>query len=41
MEYFGKGFEIDFDATLNWLEEQSESYSKEVLKYQIKEFRKI
>lgn len=41
MKYLGKGFDIDFDSAVEWLEKQADSYSKEVLKYQIKEFEKI
>lgn len=38
-EYFGRGFTLDCDAALHWLENEPESREKAVLKYQLNAFR--
>lgn len=40
-EYFGKGFNLDIEATLAWLETQENSFYKQVLKYQLKNIEKL
>lgn len=40
-EYFGKGFNLDIEAALAWLETQENSFYKEVLKYQLKNIEKL
>ena len=41
VKYFGKGFNVDIDKALAWLEIEAESREKEVLKYQIKRYKDI
>ncbi len=40
-EYFGKGFNLDIEAALAWLETQENSFYKQVLKYQLKNIEKL
>lgn len=40
-EYFGKGFDLDFDKALEWLKGEHESFYKDVLNYRIHEIKKI
>lgn len=41
LNYFGKGFELNVSAALEWLDKETNSREKEVLMYQIKKFQKI
>ena len=41
LNYFGKGFELNVPAALEWLDKETNSREKEVLMYQIKKFQKI
>ena len=36
--YFGKGFQINMEAVLDWLAKEPQSHEKEVLEYQIKRY---
>lgn len=35
-EYFGKGFKLDKNEALYWLEKEEDTYEKKVLEYQLK-----
>ena len=41
LNYFGKGFELNVPAALEWLDKETNSREKEVLMYQIKKFQEI
>ena len=38
-EYFGRGFEIDYDAALKWLQGEPESRERDILIYQLENVR--
>lgn len=40
-EYFGKGFSVDWDEFLRWLDEQEDTKEKEVFRYQAERYAKI
>ena len=41
MEYFGKGFSVDVNSALNWLNTEPDSRERNVLKYQIQRYKDI
>ena len=41
MEYFGKGFTVDVNSALNWLDTEPDSMERNVLKYQIERYKGI
>ena len=41
LNYFGKGFELNVPAALEWLDKETNSREKEVLMHQIKKFQEI
>ena len=41
MEYFGKGFFVDVNSALNWLNTEPDSMERNVLKYQIQRYKDI
>lgn len=40
-EYFGKGFSVDWNEFLRWLDEQEDTKEKEVFRYQAERYAKI
>lgn len=38
-EYFGRGFKLDINSALNWLDEEPDSLYKQVLMYQLEKYR--
>ena len=41
MEYFGKGFSVDVNSALDWLDTEPDSMERNVLKYQIERYKGI
>src|SRR5699024_1773101 len=40
-EYFGKGFSVDWNEFLRWLDEQEDTKEKEVFRYHAERYAKI
>lgn len=38
-DYFGKGFDVDWNAFINWLQYQPDSKEKEIFLYQAKFYK--
>ena len=41
VEYLGKGFSVDTENALAWLEQEPESLERNVLRYQIERYSNI
>ena len=38
-EYLGKGFSLEYEAALEWLEKETESFERDVMIYQLKRYK--
>ena len=38
-EYLGKGFSLEYEAALEWLEKETESFQRDVMIYQLKRYK--